>query len=135
MTPRRRLTLVFTAVGFFGALVSGAFLWFFVGPQYSYAVLGFREAWLFATFPFIGALLAAAWSACFDTTSFGAPHGAVVALLSFLTFCALLSGLGPFGAWGFFAFAFFGFLLFGWALVLLGAFAGFRYRRSASGAL
>jgi hypothetical protein len=135
MTQRGQLSLLFAVTGFVGAVGASTFLWFFAGSENSYVVLGFKQPWLFAAFPFVGAFLAAAWSACFKITSFGAFHGALIALLSFFSFCAIVGGLGPAGLWGFIGFGFFGFVLFGWVLVLLGALAGRYFKRNLRGVL
>jgi hypothetical protein len=120
--------LLFSAVGFVGAAGAGTFLWLFVGPEHSLAVLGVRHPWLFSVFPVAGATLAAIWSGCFNASKFGAAQGALVAFLAFLSFCALLSPLVGAGLWGFAGFSVFGFILFGWLLVLLGALAGHYFR-------
>ena len=106
------------------------FLWFFVGPESSDVVLGFREAWLFLAFPVVGSTLAVFWAwvvASFGRggepdipINFGGLKGSPIGLLSFISFCGLLAVYGS-GFVAFLAFLMFGFLLVGWIILLLGA--------------
>jgi hypothetical protein len=135
VNPRRRLATYFALAGFLGGAVSAVFLWVFISPQHPYFVIGLKNAWSFALFPFVGALLAAAWTTVFNPRGFGALFGAIVALLSFVTFCALIAAVGHGGLWGFLAFTFFGLIMFGWGLLLLGAVTGWYFVRHARRAL
>lgn len=128
MTERNLLISFFAFAGFTGALVSTLFLYKFVGPEHSRVVLGFRQHWLWFTFPIVGAALSAFWARICYEGDFGILRGALVSLYAFVSFCALLSliGMGP-GA--LFAFVLFGFMLVGWPLVLLGGATGWLYRR------
>jgi hypothetical protein len=135
MNPRRRLAAHFALVGFLGGAISAVFLWNFISPQHPYVVIGLKHTWTFVLFPFVGALVAAAWTTVFSPQGFSAVLGAIVALLAFVTFCALVAMVGDGGLWGFLAFTFFGLILFGWGLVLLGAIAGWYFGRGAQSAL
>jgi hypothetical protein len=135
VNPKRHLAALFGLVGFLGGAISALFLWNFISPQHPYVVIGLEDPRTFLLFPFVGALLAAAWTTVFSPRGFGAVLGAIVALLAFVTFCALVASFGDGGLWGFLAFTFFGLILFGWSLVLLGALAGWYFGRSSQRAL
>ena len=113
-----------------GGLVAGIgatlFLWFFVGAEASFAVLGFRDARFYFAFPPTAALIAGAvaWWYFRQEKEVTPKDGALVALLSFVAFCVLLAAIGPsFGAAAP-AFILFGLVLFGWAIVIFGAGLG-----------
>ncbi len=135
MNPKSRLAVHFALAGFLGGAISATFLWGFISPTHPYVVIGLKDAWTFLLFPFVGAILASAWTTVFNPHGFGAVLGAIVAFLAFVSFCALLAVVGDGGLWGFLAFTFFGLLLFGWGLVLLGAITGWYFGRNAQRAL
>jgi hypothetical protein len=129
MSERNLLISYFALAGLVGGLGATLFLWHFVGPEYSGAVLGFRHIWFWFVFPVVGAALSAFWARLFGEAGFGVLRGALVSFLAFVSFCGILSLVGPGGPWAFFAFSFFGFVLVGWALVVLGAVTGWLFRR------
>ena len=112
--------LLFAVVGLVGALGTSVFLWLLGGPEYAPASL----PWVLTFFP----LLAATWSACFKVRSFGTVHGALVALLTFISFWGLFTVLSLNSVWIFLAWCYFSFISFGWLFVLLGAWAGRHFR-------
>lgn len=129
MSERNLLLSYFALAGLVGGLGATLFLWRFVGPEKSGVVLGFTQSWLWFAFPAVAAVLSAFWARLFGERNFGLRQGALVSFLSFVTFCAILSLVGPGGPWAFFAFSLFGFVLMGWVLVLLGALTGWLFQR------
>jgi hypothetical protein len=131
MSERKLLISYFALAGLVGGLGATVVLWYFVGPEHSGAVLGFSEGWFWFAFPVVGAALAVFWARLLGENGFGLLRGALVSFLAFLSFCAILSLVGA-GPVAFFAFSFFGFVLVGWALVVLGAVAGWLFRRQVA---
>lgn len=140
MTQRRRLAVFFAVAGLLGGASASVFLKYIVGPGALVSLFLYgEEPRLLLVFPFIGALLAAAWSTCFTAASFGPSQGTLVAFLSFETICALVAARRSTDL-GLFLLIFvdaslFGFILVGWAVVLIGTLAGHLFRSSARGAL
>jgi hypothetical protein len=132
---RSQLAAYFALVGLLGGMIATVFLFFYLSSDSLYVVLGLRHHWNLAIFPFAGALLSALYTIPFAPQKIGPALGAVIAILAFVTFCALVATVGDAGMWGFLAFAFFGFVFFGWSLVVLGALAGWYFKRGVKRAL
>ena len=142
MTIKQRIFMYFFAAGFLGGLAGTGFLWYALGSDNSYLILGFRERWIFYAFPFVGALLSGFWAVSLLVPDFGAVRGAAASLLAFLTFNLVLVLLGPAGFNGgfiagingllsvVFGYTLFGFIMFGWALVVIGVITGWLFKRS-----
>ncbi len=142
MALKQKVFYFFLFAGFIGGLGATVFLWNLTEPDNQYVVLGFRERWIFYTFPFVGALLSGFWAFVLLVPDFGAMRGAFASLLAFLTFILVLGLLSPAGFGGnfpvgvkgilgtVFAFTVFGFVMFGWALIVIGALAGWLFKRS-----
>ncbi len=139
MDYRKQLFGYFGIAGFLGALGGTVFLWQFYGLENSNILFGVRQSWPFFVLPFVGALVAGFWAALFRGPSFGPARGALVAVLSFLTFTALLSAVRMESAMDsmarFFAYSFFGFIFVGWALVAIGVLTGWLFKRQVGLAL
>jgi len=133
MNYRKQLFGYFGIAGFLGASGGSIFLWQFYGSENSNILFGVRQSWPFLVLPFVGALIAGLWAALFRGPGFGSARGALVALLSFLTFTALLSAVRMESAMDsmarFLAYSFFGFVFVGWALVAIGVFTGWLFKR------
>jgi len=130
MKLNQKLFTYFFLAGLIGGIGGSVFLWFFVGPENSYVVLGFRQSWFFYLFPFVGAILPGLIAVLVSGPTFGSARGAAVSFLAFLGFNLILGMIGPAGLAGFFGFSLFGFILFGWALVLVGCVTGWLVKRS-----
>lgn len=136
MGPKPRLVLLFASAAFIAGAISTLVLWeLFHGPRYIDMVTGSYGPWLLVVFPFAAAALAAFWASFFKVQGFGIVQGALVALLTFVTFCTMLNALNGGGIEGLLALLLAASVFFGWALVLVGAAIGWFVRRSASAAL
>ena len=135
MKLNQKLFTYYFLAGLIGGIGGSVFLWFFVGPEHSYVVLGFRQSWFFYLFPFVGAVLSGLIAVWLSSPTFGPARGAAVSFLAFLAFNLILGMIGPAGVAGFLGFSLFGFILFGWALVLIGGVTGWLVKRSNRSAL
>jgi hypothetical protein len=136
MAPKRRLVLLFASAAFIAAAVSTLVLWeLFHGPRYIDMVTGPYGSRALVTFPFVAAGLAGLYASLFEVQRFGTGRGALVALLSFVSFCIMVNALTAGGMKGFLALLLVASALFGWPLVILGAVIGWFFRRNVRSAL
>ena len=140
-----RLSKHLVIAGFVAGAFVSTFLWFYTGPEYHPAILGFRGLIHFFVFPFVGAVVALGWTNIlwrFLGKLFGGVIlGLLVAALSFVTFNFLLSvyvaavfvGCFPFEFLHLFlAYTLFGGVFLGWAILGIGAFAGWLATRDGN---
>lgn len=136
MSQKLLLLLFLGGAAFLSGAISTIILWeLFHGPRYIDMVVGSYSPWLLVTFPFVVTALTAFWASFFKANMFGSVKGALVALLTLVTFCALLNAMHGGGVDHFFSLLLAAFIFFGWALMLVGAAIGWFFRRTVSAAL